>query len=42
MARVVPADNRYGLYYVDYQTQERTPKLSAAYYREVIARNAVV
>ncbi|HYJ46444.1 MAG TPA: family 1 glycosylhydrolase, partial [Pyrinomonadaceae bacterium] len=34
--------NRFGLHYVDYQTQKRTPKLSAAYYREVIARNAVV
>ena len=36
-----PYANRYGLYYEDYRTQERTPKLSAAY-REVIARNAVV
>jgi beta-glucosidase len=26
---------------VDYATQRRTPKLSAAFYREVIARNAV-
>lgn len=34
--------NRYGLYYVDFATQTRTPKLSAAYYRETIARNAVV
>jgi beta-glucosidase len=34
--------NRFGLHYVDYATQKRTPKLSAAYYREVIARNAVV
>jgi beta-glucosidase len=33
--------NRFGLHYVDYQTQKRTPKLSADYYREVIARNAV-
>jgi beta-glucosidase len=34
--------NRYGLHYVDFETQTRTPKLSAAYFREVAARNAVV
>jgi beta-glucosidase len=34
--------NRFGLHYVDYATQQRTPKLSAAFYREVIARNVVV
>ncbi|HST50414.1 MAG TPA: GH1 family beta-glucosidase [Pyrinomonadaceae bacterium] len=34
--------NRFGLHYVDYQTQTRTPKLSAGFYREVIARNSVV
>jgi beta-glucosidase len=34
--------NRFGLHYVDYQTQTRTPKLSAGFYQEVIARNAVV
>jgi beta-glucosidase len=34
--------NRFGLVYVDYRTQKRTPKLSAAYFREAIARNAVV
>jgi beta-glucosidase len=34
--------NRFGLHYVDYQTQKRTPKLSAAFYKEVIARNMVV
>jgi beta-glucosidase len=33
--------NRFGLHYVDYETQQRTPKLSAAFYREVIATNAV-
>ena len=33
--------NRFGLHYVDYASQKRTPKLSAAFYREVIARNAV-
>lgn len=32
---------RFGLVHVDYATQKRTPKLSAAYYKEVIARNAV-
>jgi beta-glucosidase len=34
--------NRFGLHFVDYATQKRTPKLSASYYREVIARNMVV
>ena len=34
--------NRFGLVYVDYKTQKRTPKLSAEYFREAIARNAVV
>jgi len=34
--------NRFGLHYVDYATQKRTPKLSAQFYKEVIARNAVV
>ena len=34
--------NRFGLHYVDYRTQKRTPKLSADFYREVIARNAIV
>jgi beta-glucosidase len=33
---------RFGLYYVDFKTQQRIPKLSASWYREVIARNAVV
>ena len=33
---------RFGLYYVDYKAQKRYPKLSASFYREVIARNAVV
>jgi beta-glucosidase len=33
--------NRFGLHYVDYKTQKRTPKLSAHFYREVIARNAL-
>ena len=30
---------RFGLIHVDYATQKRTPKLSAAYYSEVIKRN---
>lgn len=34
--------NRFGLHYVDYATQKRTPKLSADFYREVIKRNAVL
>jgi len=34
--------SRFGLHYVDYATQKRTPKLSASFYKEVIARNAVV
>jgi beta-glucosidase len=32
---------RFGIYHVDFKTQERTPKRSALWYREVIARNAV-
>lgn len=33
--------NRFGLHYVDYKTQKRTPKLSAEFYKEVIKRNSV-
>ncbi len=33
---------RFGIHYVDFETQQRIPKLSAEWYREVIARNAVV
>jgi beta-glucosidase len=33
---------RFGLVHVDFKTQKRTPKLSAAYFRELAARNAVV
>jgi len=29
------------LIHVDYATQKRTPKLSASFYKEVIARNAL-
>jgi beta-glucosidase len=32
---------RFGLLHVDYATQKRTPKLSAAFYREVAAGNRV-
>jgi beta-glucosidase len=32
---------RFGLHYVDFTTQKRTPKLSAYFYKEVIARNAL-
>jgi len=34
--------NRYGLYYVDFETQARTPKLSAGYFSELARANAVV
>jgi beta-glucosidase len=33
---------RFGLLHVDYATQRRTPKLSASFYREVVAQNRVV
>lgn len=33
---------RFGLYHIDFATQQRTPKLSAAFYRELIAKNALV
>ncbi|MCI1787797.1 MAG: GH1 family beta-glucosidase [Actinomyces sp.] len=32
---------RFGIVHVDYETQERTPKASALWYRDVIAANAV-
>jgi beta-glucosidase len=32
---------RFGLVYVDFETQQRTPKLSAAWFRESARRNAV-
>ena len=35
-------EKRFGLYRVDFNTQARTPKLSASFYREIIKRNAVV
>ena len=33
--------NRFGLIYVDFKTQKRTPKLSAAWFREAAKLNAV-
>jgi len=33
---------RFGVIHVDFDTQRRTPKLSAAWFREAAARNAVV
>jgi beta-glucosidase len=30
---------RFGIFYVDYRTQERIPKDSAAWYRDVIAKH---
>jgi beta-glucosidase len=33
---------RFGIHYVDFKTQRRIPKLSADYFREVVARNSVV
>jgi beta-glucosidase len=34
--------NRFGLVHVDFKTQKRTPKFSAAWFREAAAHNAVV
>ena len=34
--------NRFGLVYVDFKTQKRTPKLSAEWFREAARHNAVV
>ena len=33
---------RFGIHYVDFATQQRIPKLSAHWYRELVARNALV
>lgn len=32
---------RFGIIYVDFKTQKRTPKLSAQFYQNVVAKNAV-
>jgi beta-glucosidase len=34
-------DKRFGITYVNFRTQRRTPKLSAAFYKAVIARNGL-
>ena len=34
-------EKRFGIHYVDFQTQKRTPKLSAEFYKQVIAHNSV-
>jgi beta-glucosidase len=33
--------DRFGLVYVDFKTQKRTPKISASFFRETARRNAV-
>jgi beta-glucosidase len=35
-------EKRFGMVYVDYETQRRIPKESAAWYRQVIAENVIV
>ena len=35
-------DKRFGITYVDFATQKRTPKLSSHFYKELIARNSLV
>jgi beta-glucosidase len=34
-------EKRFGVYRVDFATQSRMPKLSASFYRDVIAKNAI-
>jgi beta-glucosidase len=34
-------EKRFGIVYVDFKTQKRTPKLSAKFYRQVIHDNRV-
>jgi beta-glucosidase/6-phospho-beta-glucosidase/beta-galactosidase len=34
--------NRFGLVYVDFKVQKRSPKLSAAWFREAAMKNCVV
>ena len=34
-------EKRFGLYRVDFETQARVPKLSAEFFRDVVARNAI-
>lgn len=33
---------RFGLYYVDYKTQERTPKPAVEWYKQVVTSNAII
>ena len=33
---------RFGLYHVDFETQKRSPKLSADFYRQLVKGNALV
>jgi Glycosyl hydrolase family 1 len=40
--RIYGFGNRFGIVYVDFKTQKRTPKLSAQWCREAARRNAVV
>ena len=35
-------EKRFGIHYVDFKTQKRTPKLSAHFYKAVIERNGLV
>ncbi|MDE1161334.1 MAG: GH1 family beta-glucosidase [Acidobacteriaceae bacterium] len=35
-------DKRFGVTYVDFATQKRTPKLSSKFYKQVVSTNAVV
>ncbi|SEF65307.1 beta-glucosidase [Bryocella elongata] len=35
-------DKRFGIVYVDYKTQKRTPKLSAHLYRNIVMQNRIV
>lgn len=34
-------EQRFGVYHVNFETQARVPKLSAAFYRDVVAKNAI-
>jgi beta-glucosidase len=34
-------EKRFGITYVDFATQKRTPKLSAKFYKNLIARNGL-
>src|SRR3954468_24241988 len=34
-------EKRFGIYHVNFETQARVPKLSASFYRDVVAKNAI-